>query len=296
MYGLPTIQHWILTEQWEVNRIQRLVQKKSFSAAVPLLRKRIERLKRTDRESHLESAVAKFTLGEIEYQTGRRDIGKGLLDQATAVFDAYQGPEDDAFLVHLNDLAAAQSRTDSPDQAIETYARCLNIERRRAGADTNLAHAVNKLAGALKRAGRMREALPLYQECEELHRLVCGPVSVEVARANTSLSECLIALERWDEAEHHVRLALFILDPSPSVELAEACNTYGRLLERRQDWAGAEEMRAKSLVTFEHCAESNSVRFAEELERLANVLQRLQRDTECRVYHQKAAAIRKALV
>ena len=121
---------WILRDRLEVVRIQLLSQKKRYAAALPILRRRLENLQRTKGEDHLDTAVAKFSMGQIEYQHGRRDVGKGLVDQATAIFEAYRGPEERDFVVHLNNLGIAQSKTDSPDLAIRTYERCLAVERR----------------------------------------------------------------------------------------------------------------------------------------------------------------------
>ena len=290
---------WILRDRLEVVRIQLLIQKKRYAAALPILRRRLENLQRTKGEDHLDTAVAKFSMGQIEYQHGRRDVGKGLVDQATAIFEAYRGPEERDFVVHLNNLGIAQSKTDSPDLAIRTYERCLAVERRLmahgAGDQDQVARTLGNLGVALKRAGRVQDSIPLYQESLELRTRLHGAESADVGRININLCESYIALERWTEAERRILDALRILEKHRSVDVAEAYDTYAKLCELREDWNKAEELRFKSLTAFEHSAGPDSVKFAEEMEKLARVLERLNRNTECQSYQDKAAAVRKAL-
>ncbi|MDP8980629.1 MAG: hypothetical protein M3O35_08575 [Acidobacteriota bacterium] len=111
-----------------------------------------------------------------------------------------------------------------------------------------------------------------------------------------NLAEAFTSLRQWPPAERHIQAAISILQPLPSHELGQAYDTFARLLEEREEFSQAEQMRARALGALKRALGNGSVEVAKQMEKYASVLGNLNRNTECELFKQKAAAIREALV
>ena len=147
-------------EQWTLIKIQWHMTKGRYERALPLLRQQLDRLRRKKGEDHLDTAVAKYSLGQIQYEHGRTDEGRQLVNQATAVFAAYAGPRDDPYWVHLLNLGIAQRAIERRDLAIETFRQAADLQRKSHGPEKEqLAQALNNLGATLEESGEAQEAI-----------------------------------------------------------------------------------------------------------------------------------------
>jgi len=108
---LPIVAYFIFgvifRERRALQRIQRYVAIGRYDRALPLLYLKLDRLRRKYGENHLDTAVAKFELGRIHYMHGRTAEGLRMVEEATAFFSTYSGPQDDVYWVHLLNLGVA---------------------------------------------------------------------------------------------------------------------------------------------------------------------------------------------
>ena len=282
---------WILTKiQWHMGRSR-------YDRALPLLSRQLDRLRRKKGENHIDTAVAKFSLGQIQYEHGRTGEGRRLVDEATAFFAAYSGPKDKIYWVHLLNLGVAQRSIDRRDHALETFRQAVDLQRKLNGSDNaQVAQALSNMGVTLEESGRAQESIPIYEEALQIQTKLRGEKSCEVARLHVNLAEAYTSLRQWPPAERHIQEAIAILQPLPSHDLGEAYDTYARLLEEQERFSQAEQMRTSALATMKRTLGSGSVEVAKQMEKYASLLGNLNRQTECDLFKQRAAAIREALV
>jgi tetratricopeptide (TPR) repeat protein len=280
-----------------LGKIQWLMDRRRFDRALPLIRQRLDRVRRTKGENHLDTAVAKYSLGRIQYLHGRTGEGSRLVDEATAFFSTYSGPRDDDYWVHLLNLGVAQSAIDRLDLATETYRQAVDLQRNLHGPETErVAKAMNNLGVMLKKTGREQESIPIYEESLRIRTALHGDGSIQAAKVRVNLAEAYISAQQWVPAERHIQLAIKALQALPSHELGQAYDTYALLLEEQERFSQAEQMRTSALATMKRTLGAGSVEVAKQMEKYASLLGNLNRQTECELFKQKAAAIREALV
>jgi eukaryotic-like serine/threonine-protein kinase len=284
-------------EQWTLIKIQWHMMKGRYERALPLLRQQLDRLRRKKGEDHLDTAVAKYSLGQIQYEHGRTDEGRQLVHQATAIFAAYAGPRDDPYWVGLLNLGIAQRAIERRDLAIETFRQAVDLQRKSEGQEQEqLAQALNNLGATLEESGEAQEAISIYEDALRIREAKHGANSPEAARVRVNLGEAYITLKRWSAAESNIRQALTALETVPGYELGQAYDTYARLFEEQERLSEAEQMRTNALTALERALGNTSVEVAKQMERYATLLGRLNRSTESNLFNQKAAAIREGLV
>lgn len=281
---------------WVLFKIQWHMANGRYDRALPLLRKQLVRLRRTRGESHLDTVFAKYSLGQIEYEHGRKEEGRRLVDEAAASLAGFAGPRDVFFVRQLLNLGVALRAIEQPDRAIDTFRQAAELEKEISGPDSrDLASALLNLGAVLEESGRAEEAVPIYEESLRIRTKIHGAQSPEVARALSNLGEAYTTLRLWGPAEHNVRQALNILEAAPTHDLGLVYDTYARLLEEHDRLTEADEIRTKSLAALTRALGTGSVEVAKQMEKHAALLERLNRRTECGLLRKKAAAIREAL-
>ncbi len=284
-------------DAWISLKIQWHMANARYDRALPLVRRQLERKRRTKGENHIDTAVATYSLGQIQYQHGRPEEGRRLVEQATAFFATWPGPQDQVYWVHLLNLGVAQRAIDRLDLALETSRRAADLQRTLNGPETEqLAQALSNVGVILEETGRAQESIPIYEEALRIRTKLNGEKSREVARVHVNLAEAFTSLRQWPAAERHIQAAIAMLQPLPSHELGQAYDTFARLLEEREDFSQAEQMRARALGALKRALGNGSVEVAKQMEKYASLLGNLHRNTECELFKQKAAAIREALV
>lgn len=284
-------------ESWISLKIQWHMARSRNDRALPLISRQLDRLRRTKGDNHIDTAVAKFSLGQIQYEHGRTGEGRRLVDEATAFFAAYSGPRDEVYWVHLLNLGVAQRTIERRDCALETFRQAVDLQRKLHGSDNaQVAQALSNVGVTLEETGRAPESIPIYEEALQIRTRLRGEKSCEVARVHINLAEAYTSLRQWPPAERHIQEAIAILQPLPSHDLGEAYDTYARLLEEQERFSQAEQMRTSALANLKRALGTGSVEVAKQMEKYASLLGNLNRNTECELFKQKAAAIREALV
>lgn len=283
-------------ERWTLIQIQWHMSHSRYERALPILRRQLDRLRRTKGENHLSTAVAKYSVGQIDYEHGRKEDGRRLVDEASAFFAAYSGRQDEIYWVHLNNLGLAQRSIDRRDQAIETFRQALDLQRKLRGPESDpVAQALNNLGATLDESGRPEESIPIYEEALKIRTTRHGAESYEAAKVRVNLAEAYTNLQQFAAAERNIEQAIPVLQPAPLKELGQAYDTYARLLEAQECLTRAEPMRIQALGALQRALGDANVEVAQQMEKYASLLERLNRRTECDLFRQKAAAIRQAL-
>jgi tetratricopeptide (TPR) repeat protein len=191
----------------------------------------------------------------------------------------------------------AQRSIDRRDCALETFRQAVDLQRKLHGGDNEqVAQALSNVGATLEETGRAQESIPIYEEAMRIRTALRGEKSCEVARVHINLAEAYTSLRQWPPAERHIQAAIAILQPLPSHELGQAYDTYARLLEEQERLSQAEQMRTSALGALKRALGNGSVEVAKQMEKYASLLGHLNRNTECELFKQKAAAIREALV
>src|ERR1700686_1235397 len=85
---------------WTSLKIEWHMAQGRYDRALPLVIRQLDRMRRTKGENHIDTAVAKYSLGQIQYEHGHPDEGRRLVNEATAFFAAHSGPQDKDYWVH----------------------------------------------------------------------------------------------------------------------------------------------------------------------------------------------------
>jgi non-specific serine/threonine protein kinase/serine/threonine-protein kinase len=118
--------------------------------------------------------------------------------------------------------------------------------------DTNIAHALTKLASVVRTLRRFEDAEPLFREAYEIRRQAIPPDHRAIGESATNVASVLITLDRYAEAEPIVREAIAEHQravPQDNYSLAFARLELGRALLARGRFAEAEAelMEAKRI-------------------------------------------------
>ena len=264
--------------------------------ALPLVRAQLERLRRTKGDHHLDTAVALFQLGQIEYERGRREEGRARVQQAAAFFAQHQGSQNIVFMAHLEGLAAALNEVEIYDQASAVMRRIVEEWRVwKGGQSLQFGRSLSNLGVVLTRAGQATDAVTVLEEGLVIQLTHRAESSMEIGIARLNLGEAYIDVKRFTEAERNLQHASEVLAKFATQEVGHTFDTYARLREEQERWAEAEQLRTSALIAFQRALGENHVEVAKQMEKQATLLDRLHRDTERDLYRRKAKHIREAL-
>ena len=288
-------------EMWIQFRSQIHMSMGHSQRALPLLQAQVDRLLRTKGENHLDTAVALYMLGELEYENGRRAEGRARVGQATAFFDRYVGKPDATFWAQLMNLGGAQYAVEEYAASSRTTRLALNGFRTLPGTKGAAARelevqCLSNLGVTLGKAGQALEGATLLEEALEMRLGKSAENSHEVAVLRVNLGEAYINLQRWTEAERNLQQSIEVLQTGATRDAGQALDSLARLREEQQRWDEAEQLRTSALTALQRALGANHAEVAEQMEKQALVLDRLNRGTERDLYSRKAAQIREALV
>ncbi len=190
----------------------------------------------------------------------------------------------------------AQRAVGRDGQALETNRRAVELQRKLHGEDTEkLADSLNNLGVALLKAGRADEALTIYGDVLRIRTKIFGAQSLPAAKIHVNLAEANINLGQLATAEGHIQMAVRNMKLAPMHLLGNAYDTYARLAEARNSLSEAEQMRINALKAFKQGFGETHTEVATQMEKLASLLERMNRNTEGDLFRKNAAAIRAAL-
>ena len=153
------------------------------------------------------------TLGEV-YRAAIRPFES--LEQFSAAVSVYEELGNVAALsCSLTGMSNCYSLQGRVDKALETAERAISI-----GGETTVT--LDCLAGALRGASRPDEALRAYRKSLALSIRTCGRRSVTTAVSQTRIGDCLLSLERFDDALESFYSARGILEELHSNDLEYA--------------------------------------------------------------------------
>ncbi|MBM3761674.1 MAG: tetratricopeptide repeat protein [Acidobacteria bacterium] len=287
----------VYQEKWVQFKISWHMSFNRTDRALPLVKAQFERLQRKKGAGHLDTEVARYVLGEIEFENGLPKQGKQRVTEAAAWFATQPDQRDAIFAVHLMNLALAQRMAGDLEGAAANLRRTLAVQRMVSKVnDGQFGQTLSNLGVVLEEGQRPHEALEVYEEALSIRQAAHGEQSIEVARTRVNQACALIALENWGEAERCLRAALPVLQSYPGMQdLGQAYDTYGELLEKQKRDAEAEPMREASIQSLRQALGDKHPEVAKQFERKAALLGRLGHNMERDFHARKAAEIREAL-
>ncbi len=284
-------------ERIRTMHIQWHMVRQRYDRALPLVERQLADLQSRHGDRHIETAVAKYTLGQIHFEHGRKDHGRRLVEEAAAFFRDLDAPRGNDYAVYLMNLGCAQRAIGEKEAALRSMRKCAELALELYGPDDwQTAEARNNVAVLLDEIGQPAEALAEYEEVLRVRKAAFGEDSFDVGKVLVNMAESQISLGSFPAARTALERALELLGKNPGHELGQAYDSYGRLCEAQENWERAEEMRIQSLTVFERELGTGHVEVATQMEKLAAVLEKLERPTEGELARRRALRIREALV
>lgn len=259
--------------------------------ALRLVRRQLDRVRRSKGDGHIETALTYCTLGQIQYENGLQDEGRGNVARGAAVAAGHPFEQDEQYANRMAIVAEALSAVGEQDQAMVTMQRLIDIHRTRTGiTDSQM---LSNLGVMLIRAKRPSEAVPLLEEAVAGMEATDDATLLAVARFN--LGEAYTDVQRWTEADRLIRQSIETLQESGALELGDALDSLAHLREAQEEWEAAERIRLQALTALQRSLGENHAEVVSQMEKLAALLGRLNRGTERDLYQNKAREIREGL-
>jgi tetratricopeptide (TPR) repeat protein len=149
---------------------------------------------------HPTVAMLQNNLGALLWQLGRNEEALPLVEQARAIKEDAVGADSPMMAATYLTLSRIQVELGRLDEGIATAERLLGLQLTESGGSSAAAVAV--IGQARRRQGRCDEVLPALRDASATAERVGG------SAAPLALGQCLVALERLDEARVALRLAL----------------------------------------------------------------------------------------
>jgi serine/threonine-protein kinase len=167
-----------------------------------------------------------------------------FIKKAVYIREVTLGPDHILLAYALDLLADAFSGINALDSAGYYYQKSLNIYQ---NSDSSgwiyMASPLKGMGTVLFKKGRYREALGYFREALKIREGTLTPDNYVIARAQTSLAQCLIALRSYEEAESLLTLAKATFDLWGNQYQTSKKQTLNTLLELYSSWPG-KEMKA----------------------------------------------------
>ncbi|MFH0943717.1 MAG: serine/threonine-protein kinase [Planctomycetota bacterium] len=160
-----------------------------------------ERLLPEDHHSVLNTANTRAALLK---RRGRPEEARALYARILEIRRRALPPRHAATLLSMINLAAAEQELGNSDHSVELLSEALAVLREdHPASDLTLGAAYN-LASSLRAAGRLEEALPLYEESLRLATTILPAGNSRIPATRLRLGICLVELERFQQAEPHL--------------------------------------------------------------------------------------------
>ncbi len=209
--------------------------------AESLLRAALAASERLRGPEHNDTLAIVNNLGFTLHDLGRVNDAIPMYERVVEARTRALGPDHPGTLLALNNLSTAYWDAGDLRGAWEIQTRVLDARRRVSGPDhPDTCLAMSNAAFLLEKLGRRDEALALYEEAlrAEQARFDSGHGDAsQLAALRDNLSSVLQAMERWDEAEVHLRAALALISESQGPDSIEAMvinHNLGAYLVRRE--------------------------------------------------------------
>ncbi len=205
------------------------------------------------------------------YQGDYREA-TALMHQVLALDSAHFGPDHPDLAAHLENLSMVYSSQGQADSSTALLQQVLAM-RRKVLPDDNpaIARTVFNLASAEYGKGDYAMAQPLFEESLARMRKVYGPEHPDVVWATASMGRNQYRLGRLDQAEHNLRWALELKNPTGQFGARDytlIAPYMVSLLMDRHRWAEAEPFALRVLALRDSLADTLSRQSAEQLVKL----------------------------
>jgi tetratricopeptide (TPR) repeat protein len=287
---------FIYRDQVRMVRIQWHLMRQRNDRALPLAEAQFEGLRRRKGERHLETATAKYTLGQIRYEHGREEEGRNMVLEAAEVIGELEARSDEEFRMSLMNLGVALRSVGEREAALEVTRKAAALSAASYGnSDWQTAEAMSNVGVLLDETGRSAEALTVHREVLRVKTAEFGKNSVEVAKVLVNLSEAEIATGNYPGARTALERAIAVLEPIGDHTLGHAFDSFAKLEEAQENWEAAERMRAASVMVLERALGRDNAEVAVQMDRYAALLGQLGRPVEVRLARRRASRIRETL-
>jgi tetratricopeptide (TPR) repeat protein len=260
-----------------------------FQVAIQLLRK-------VHGDRSMEVGVALHELGVTLSRVGVPERAIGVLEECIPIFEEHRGQNHSDVAAALINLGKAQSQVERFADAERSYRRALAIRETSLGPDDpEVALVLNNLAVNYKRQNRIPEALECLRRSLSIREAKLGPDHPNVALVLNNLGNCLRLERKYAEAEAVLTRAMTILGtPGQESSYATAVDSLAGLRAAQGRYEEAEQLYIQCLKILESLPSSNLLELAETCERFADVLYKLQKETQADAMIEQVTKLRSA--
>lgn len=247
-------------------------------------------------EAALQTARTKSELARVRIQQRSLVEAATLLEESAAAVTAFAGKPSGVLVSAMISLGQGALEIGWHAEAARICGQALPIARRLLrGNDPQVATLEALIGDVYAGLGELENAYAHYEKALERFRTVSGEDSTECAEVLTAMAAAMLREQRWAEARETGIKAVEILDHTGGAALPRALGVLAVLHAERGNLAEAESLRVSLCQLWERLGGPDSASLAAEYERRADLLARMQRDTEASYLQRKAARIRGSL-
>lgn len=275
-------------------RAAQLMQRGSDRQAAALLERALACRVRRHGNDSLKAARTRADLARVRLMQGRRSEATRHIQDAARAVTTYAGKPSAVLVSALISLAQAVLDAGWSDEAARICGQALPLAKRcLAGNDPRLGTLEALVGDVYANLGDLEIAHAHYEQALQRFRLAgAADDSNECAEVLASMAKAMLREQRWAEARETGVKAVEILDQTGGPALPRALAVLADLHAERGNLAEAESLRLSVCQLWERLAGADSANLAQEYERRAELLARMQRNTEAVYLERKAARIR----
>ena len=218
-----------------------------------------------------------------------------VFEECVPIFEIQLGKDHQDVSAAFLNLGKSQSRIGHFADAEQSYRRALAIRESKMGLDDpEVAQVLNNLSVNYKKQERYPEALDCLRRALEIREAKLGPNHPTVALVLNNLANVLRLQKNYDDAEVAVTRALAILESPPHKLLPTVLDSFASLRAAQHRYPEASLIFSRCMKVYESLPSSDMIAFAETCERYADVLYKLQKETEADAMLEQVSRLRSA--
>jgi tRNA A-37 threonylcarbamoyl transferase component Bud32/tetratricopeptide (TPR) repeat protein len=205
-------------------------------------------LERTYGPEHPDTLWVRSRIGALELHEGNLDRAREVLESTWAMLERIPAGEDPLRrLWHLNDLAQLHRARGDVERELAWDQLAVDHALEWLGEHPLLGGALSNMATALRRSGRLEEALARFEQAIEVSERQLGPTSPTLAFPIAGRAETLSDLGRDEEALEQYERALAIVEAGSDLNAIAIVGMHVALRLPESEHARAVELAERSL-------------------------------------------------